>query len=73
MKDYPIEVAVSITVKARLLGYSVEEIERDCAELRSKLLAKTPGDSVKDATVEYSVAEVAHLGPASEAKHSEKL
>lgn len=62
MKYEPIEVAVSITVKALVRGHSVEQIERDCEKLRVGLIARTDGDKdTKDIVVEYSCAEISGL------------
>ena len=59
MKDNPIEVQVTLTLKAVVKGQSVESIKRDCEQLKAGIVYNWDSDSgTRDVSVEYTVVEI---------------
>jgi hypothetical protein len=60
MKDNPIEVQVTLTLKAVVKGQSVESIRSDCEKLEADLFydMEHGGCGTRDVSVEYTVVEI---------------
>jgi hypothetical protein len=59
MKDNPIEVHVSIAIRAIVKGRSVAEIERDCKRLKLSIIGDMEIDEdTNNVTVDYVVTEI---------------
>ena len=59
MKDNPIEVQVTLTLKAVVKAQSVESIKRDCEQLKAGIVYNWDSDSgTRDVSVEYTVVEI---------------